>query len=1550
VTRVTTDNGIQGQFAESYTTSYDYDDPVYDARDRAFVGFSHVTATRKGDAAAPGTVTRITFVTQTCPSSPGNPCSPMIDYKYRLGRGLPAAREVSDEKGKHLLTTVYTYPGKYLYTGLDGRAVHRAWNEHKDLYIWDPNDQASYTAHILEIGSPHADPPIPYWVVDVTLPKGSKKKHLRETEHFDSFGNRDVAIDWGEVDDSLTPVQAPIVTTSTWQLPPGDPSSWSYRVYSQAIGYGTKQGLLPHASRETQFTWNSIGLLATISGKLTGTAALDRHNNGNAVAPPPADSSVDGSVTLATLFYDSVGNLVRIQTPNQRCADMKYDPTHQQLPTAKLVYRDGCGAKPLTTSRTFDRGLGVVRETVGPDSKKSAIHYDVFGRILEVFQPDARTLGNTDPLPVLRIDYSLADAAPVRKVHISRIDGSGANPTYAESWLYLDGFGRKLASLAQGETAGKWIVSGLKLRTAVGRIGRILEPSVFLAADASSYSLDTAALPDHDFRFTYDALGQGTSTTGLDGKTITYSYSPLEFAVDVKDAEQSAPGPHTGSFTRIARDAFGRVVNIAQHFANDPKDVITTLAGYEATGEMTLRMQGHDANGNEIVWHQLVYDSLGSLVRSREQNSSVNRNGSLPVGWTYAYNDNGDLVGTSDARGCGENFVYDRLGRLVSEDYSPCTLQQGPYSSPQLATGKGVERLNIYDQPVVPDPNAAVYQGRLTATFDRAQKSSIVLDARGRTTIVRRQLAVPNAGSAPFAKRYAPRVYQKVALQYDQANRALSWTTGADAPELAPPFVGSWVTTRYTPRGTVASVTSSYGDLLASEQVDEFGAVTQRVLGDAAHTTMTADYYPGRTLKSLHYFRGPGPWIPASPSYFPPAINDLNTLQGELANLLFSYDDVSNPLKIADLTNLASWPGGAKPASSKTFTYDDAYRLRTAQVQYGSGDDEFVSPLAPEARRGDKTFPLIAGGGNRVRGETFQYDWLGNTTLSDDDAHLPDRSPGAMTNGLAGPNQLALATQGGVKVSPTYDEAGNVRELSISRSTPCAGCPADYFYLWDEVGNLAMAQRFDAPGVLAATVTYAYDASGIRILKSVSDAASGTVKHTADVFDTLRLGGVSFPDANGDYEHTAHTERVYLASGAGVLGEVQYVENDIPSKSSGRTRVFFALGDHLGSTSFVIDKETGELVERATYESFGATESDYRPDRWANFRSTYRYTGHADDAEVGAMHFGARYYSPGLGRWLSPDPLTVHTGGGDMNAYAFVRGSPMRFTDPVGLDTFGCDNLSPGCGPLGSSLDGIPGIISGFWQSLAGGGGTPARGPSRGSGTTSTPPPPSNPGVAVKAADNGAQPFQPYANESWLSRTINTSEDPVSRLIRSRAFDKWLAINEVEFGAAAAIALLYLGGEGLGAAEDAIWSAMSDAAFTRAVGTVAATVGAGAATKEIEDAAEALPATVARAFEAGQYEPGVLAEDMTVFRAEGTPFGSWFGTVEPESAAHAEKLYNIVEYGNDATEASGYLIPKGTTIFRGPVAGGTGIQVFVPDPRAAGVQLLWTKPLVQFGF
>src|SRR5690606_2009052 len=119
-----------------------------------------------------------------------------------------------------------------------------------------------------------------------------------------------------------------------------------------------------------------------------------------------------------------------------------------------------------------------------------------------------------------------------------------------------------------------------------------------------------------------------------------------------------------------------------------------------------------------------------------------------------------------------------------------------------------------------------------------------------------------------------------------------------------------------------------------------------------------------------------------------------------------------------------------------------------------------------------------------------------------------------------------------------------------------------------------------------------------------------------------------------------------------------------PTTSSGTLHVFFELGDHLGSTSVVLDKATGELVERSTVQGYGGAESDYRAGRWANFREDYRFTGKEEDVEVGLQYFGKRFLNPLLGRWISADPLAVHAPGeADLNLYAYVSGHVLRATD-----------------------------------------------------------------------------------------------------------------------------------------------------------------------------------------------------------------------------------------------------------------------------------------------
>jgi RHS repeat-associated protein len=254
------------------------------------------------------------------------------------------------------------------------------------------------------------------------------------------------------------------------------------------------------------------------------------------------------------------------------------------------------------------------------------------------------------------------------------------------------------------------------------------------------------------------------------------------------------------------------------------------------------------------------------------------------------------------------------------------------------------------------------------------------------------------------------------------------------------------------------------------------------------------------------------------------------------------------------------------------------------------------------------------------------------------------------------------------------------------------------------------------------------------------------------VFPSLRLNHAEW--TGDDYERNARTEAIYLGAHARVLAS-----SAARPRVDRKPHVFLTLGDHQGSTSIVIDKATSELVSATTYQPYGRTESDYRPARWQEFREDYRFTGKEEDAEVGLTFFGARYYHPQLARWMSADPLTVHTSGADPNPYAYVGGSPVQHTDPLGLSHCNYE-LDPGCVAgdkpkdfLGQAVQVAGDFVAGL-NPFGRGGGSSGGGPrTRGPAEKPKPPPPPPPKPTTAVATTPSTgSYDPVADQQWIER------------------------------------------------------------------------------------------------------------------------------------------------------------------------------------------------------
>ena len=209
--------------------------------------------------------------------------------------------------------------------------------------------------------------------------------------------------------------------------------------------------------------------------------------------------------------------------------------------------------------------------------------------------------------------------------------------------------------------------------------------------------------------------------------------------------------------------------------------------------------------------------------------------------------------------------------------------------------------------------------------------------------------------------------------------------------------------------------------------------------------------------------------------------------------------------------------------------------------------------------------------------------------------------------------------------------------------------------LYDSNGNLIQRLENDA------IIQYTYDA--LDRLVSVNQNGQFTT-YTYDPFNR-RLTRKNREEVKFIYQNQ---EEIGLWA-EGCIKELRILDHrKMTIAIELENELYLPIQDILGNI-VCIHNAQGKLIEHYRYTAFGESiilDPQNQVIAESIAKNPWQYSNKRRDAESGFIAFGLRYYDPGLGRWICPDPAGSIDG---PNLYAYVHNNPLTFRDDYGLFT-----------------------------------------------------------------------------------------------------------------------------------------------------------------------------------------------------------------------------------------------------------------------------------------
>lgn len=723
--------------------------------------------------------------------------------------------------------------------------------------------------------------------------------------------------------------------------------------------------------------------------------------------------------------------------------------------------------------------------------------------------------------------------------------------------------------------------------------------------------------------------------------------------------------------TTLERDAHGNLTGIS-----DPRNAAWwTRLEYDPLGRVT---KVTDPRGGVTRY---AYDEAGNLLEERRELL-----GSPDLVTTYTYDENGNLKTQKDPRNSTVTYTYDAGNRLVSTS--------------RVVSGRTVVTSLGYD-------NASRVA---SVTNANGHTSSNTYDDAGRLSQEKRPLSRTTSNAYDADGNLVSRTDgegRTVTYEYDRVGRVVSVTdplNNVQRYEYDPDGRLSKFTdaeghiTRYSydPSGNLTSVTDANG-VVSSAQYDAADRLRYRI--DPRGKTTQFEYDEvGNLVKETdakgnvwryEYDAANNRTRATNPDgriidYTYDALNRLTrTHYSNNTNVDLTYDGNDNIVQMVDAIG------------TSTYQYDEANRLKQMTDPFGN---VLAYAYDDEGNRTAVTYP-----GNRV--VNYGYDAAERMQT------VRDWTSRTATYSWNRADQVTYLQHGnGTTASYSYDGAGRLTNLTNKLAN--GSVISSHAFTLDKFGNITQADEIlplqptltpkikrwsvdDVNRLVTDTISgdgFQYDAAG-RLTRQIMGGQATDLAYN----DLDQLTGLSTVGRAESYRYNGHGHRLertvngtttrYLVEPNGdmpnVLAELtggNVAQRFYVHGADGLLAQIDAAGNYhayhyapLGHTTALTDG-AGNLSDSYAYLPSGATFAASGNPTTNPFRYVGRQ-GVMDDGN-GMQYMRARYYAPGVTRFLSLDSVAGSLGEPQgLNRYAYAWGNPLTGTDPSGL----CDSSHASC-------------------------------------------------------------------------------------------------------------------------------------------------------------------------------------------------------------------------------------------------------------------------------